>query len=732
MMISPDSALGAAGISAPQPRDPVTGRLVDPLAAALEISTTAGLSPYQEQALVPHAAGISADVAGKPRLNLNDLLEMPRAVAVDKFAAWLTTALPDFTSRQGGFPDDYAKTLAANALDYADADSAPTVAAGSYRGLDGAPQLSEIAVKIEYLGHATEGGRLLLRWHIQVFAEFWNMTSHPISGKARVSYEVALNHTPIGPGTAGKNFDDPALLMNPARSHHDLTRIDGRFFGPEIEVTLAPDEYRFFRGCDVECFIDVAPNNVSYNTVFYLEESPGASGLSVLWNGVETERVAKIIRDLGPPNAKEMRFNILTPKAVGKAAIPSGSYGPYGEFTNNMGDPRMSHYFRTIPLAENSWKNLSPNRRNVRLSSIYNSDGPEKRAHYGRVLPSEWPDGGHNAAVGIFPIPPANQSLAMDVTVLPTDSRYLNPPPSIAARAPQRISNAGRFFSVAELGNIYDPVMWSPAYVDLPDQPGSGARDTATLLMPPPGKASLPASRNAWPEISSASAPTSDSGGGNTLRIGRPEHQRFARPGTHAAHLLDLFSAGNPHEATVLISDHVNVNTAGKDALRAMAAGLLAQDPELCKVTNWAHETANGSLSPATAKFAPGAPDRLAEAILHSRPFASMKDLACSTDERNVPVFGNPAMHPEGNSIQWSDAAAEEIFARVHDSATLRSRNFRIWVVGQSVNQIGEKIEVLAESRRAFTVFADPGERNPDGSIRPPNPQIRVRHESDF
>ena len=39
---------------------------------------------------------------------------------------------------------------------------------------------------------------------------------------------------------------------------------------------------------------------------------------------------------------------------------------------------------------------------------------------------------------------------------------------------------------------------------------------------------------------------------------------------------------------------------------------------------------------------------------------------------------------------------------------------------------------VLAEIRKAYTVFADPGERKADGSPDPAKFRLKILHESDF
>ena len=207
-----------------------------------------------------------------------------------------------------------------------------------------------------------------------------------------------------------------------------------------------------------------------------------------------------------------------------------------------------------------------------------------------------------------------------------------------------------------------------------------------------------------------------------------------------------MFHAGIPNsnhsderEGNLIeINGHINVNTSNKNALRSMAAGLLAQDPELRRVTGWEHDTTSGAFRPQTAPLELGAPtfirvaDRIADAIVLRRPFASTSELAAVLDENGNPVFGNRDVYPDFKDIQWSDAAAEEVFARVYEASTVRSRNFRVWVIGQSVSGLESRREILAESRKVFTVFADPGERRADGTIDPAKHRPRVTYENDF
>jgi hypothetical protein len=135
--------------------------------------------------------------------------------------------------------------------------------------------------------------------------------------------------------------------------------------------------------------------------------------------------------------------------------------------------------------------------------------------------------------------------------------------------------------------------------------------------------------------------------------------------------------------------------------------------------------------------------DLLAQAIIRGRPYSSPSEIATSRDQNGKVAFGNPLLYPEFkvsgkpnmSSLQWSDAAAEEAFARVYNSSTVRSRNFRVWVVGQAVaptTAVNPSPEVLSEVRKVFTVFADPGERKSDGSVDSAKFKISILHENDF
>jgi hypothetical protein len=740
LLLSPDSVLAAMDFGAGLGRRD-DGRLADPLADVAERNLEAGVRPYDERPVVPSSPGISGLVSGEPKINLNEMLGKSGDAAVDEIADWIDEALPEFFERRGGFPDDYLKTLAAGMIDYADEDGEATLGAG-YRGLDAYPLLSEVFLRIGYNGLEFRDGRKFMRWEFKVFVELWNMTSQPTSGDFQVSYENGLGPSGIGVLPQGRRFDDPGLMEDPEQTTHNLTREDGRYWSPPQSVSLEPDEYRIYEMLTVNHTVDVGPESgpgSEFIRNFSLFEPLGAAGISQRWNDREVSRIERIVR-----SSENLGFFATRSQVEVEAAIPGHSYGPYGDFVNNMGDPRSAHYLRSVALGENSYpRNASPGRRNLRRGTIYDKDSSTKPRHYGRVMPSEWPDGGHDSLVG-------NWSTGSNPAVLPTApqmrGQMLPPEPE---KAPQRLSNRGRFFSVAELGRIYDPVMWRPAYADLAGDPGSGARDTERLIGDP---ARMPSSRRHWPSVTEASQPTSQYGGGNTLRIGREEHPRFGDPARHASRLLDLFHVGRPksddrgeREGPVTrIDGRVNLNTANEEVIRALVAGRLGQDPKIGRRLSSAH-TGPPFMAPRTVdedvvpprELAPA--DVIARTVVGGRPYASAYDLATLEDAAGRPLWGNPELFEQGERMQWSDAAAEELFARIWETSTFRSRNFRVWVIGQAIAPLDAENErwrtnptVLAESRKVFSVFADPGERDEDGAILDDKIETEVLYENDF
>ncbi len=740
LLISPDAHLAAAGIQPPLTRletdsaDGAVGDLIDPRARAVERGLAVGIRPYLEQPLIPCASGIDPAVFGKPKLNLNKLLAEKRTSAVDEMAAFIKQALPNFEDRKGGFPEDYVKTLAANALDYADEDKMPTLLAGVYRGIDSYPLTTEIVLKVNYQGMPELDGRQVLKFTISLFAELYNPTDAEVSGSARLSYEVGLKVSPLGTGIVSPAFDSPDLLEQSVPPPLPLDKIAGTYWTKPQTVSLQPNEYKCYKFAEVNYEMDqgtVAQNPIGPGTPFSLLENKAERGSSLMWNDVVVERQQGVVRHQGfvygeTNGRKTGGYLVGDPDILSKAHLPALVYNKpssNNSFYGNTGDPRISHYLNRLndaPLDDSAYpENASPNRRSVRRD-VYRDDVPTKPKVYARMLPSEWPDGGHNSPVGTwFP----GESDATEITNPKFNFTY---DPDFKHYAIQRISNRGYFFSTTELGHIFDPIMFAPVFKDTSETDFFWANHI------------FPSGVDTWPDVKTAAPNVRNPlyGGGNTLRIGRPEHPAFSGlDGNYnrATALLDLFHTGQPSASDpslktgqlIKIHGHVNINTASRDALRTIAAGLLVMDPKLSKRTNASHLPAPIA-APPTEDLKLDAPkqtllaDKIADAVIAGRPYASPSGMALATDFEGKEVFGNRKQYPEADNVRWTDSAAEEVFARVYQASTVRSRNFRVWIVAQALNPVeltGGSGQVLSEVRKVHTVFVDPGMRLPSGGF---------------
>jgi hypothetical protein len=269
-------------------------------------------------------------------------------------------------------------------------------------------------------------------------------------------------------------------------------------------------------------------------------------------------------------------------------------------------------------------------------------------------------------------------------------------------QAPCHIANLP-LTNICELGNIFDPIMWtreSQAIIGLKD---------------------------------SSNKPSVQHGGGNTLRIGSAEHQRFAWTNLSsqdpcfpnmqmsAAALLDLFCLSNQFDE----GGKINLNTAPAPVLRALAGGIyLRSDPALLTGGT------NFSIPPAMA-------EAFAQGVMRFRaqyPFYSPSQLAFintstnwSEDANGVAanwptnsVFGNTnsiyLANAPGNTwgtnaslaiTEWNDQAAEEWFAKIFQLSTVYSRNFRVYVIAQkaTTNSSGAFIGVGPVVRKYYNLL---------------------------
>ena len=729
--------------------------------------------------------------------NTNDL-------NVTTISRWITSNLTtNFLTRAGGLTNsilytpsdfDYAKCLAANIVDYIDTNSIPTAldAANGYRGTEALPYCTEFALRFRIENGTTALCKDLtnslstvpaniIRPSINAYLELWNphATNIPVSslGISFKSYGTNLPTSEeacaIGCNQFVKTIDEVATnyVNGSSGSLSNLTFT----FSDAIAAGMVKGITNSSLSSNAYCVIKLdhqhenlypgpvssnnwlAPTNVDGNYKFiyagktnternvYLSKNtadfsnkctaspPGDKG-DISDN---REEVNKAILELSITNSggtkivfdrtRNIRINSPTLNIKGTANNGNNylTYVPGFDVSGgnagflNTGDPRITYFLRqpanTTLARNNEFTNSSfggPNRNSKPLSTNTSFSSPPPTICILDI--TQWPDGGHN---------PTNYGVNPSGASPETVGSYEPISNSIVAtetnKAPAFIRN-GPMTNILELGNIYDPILWR---------------------------------RVTNGNITSNSIADSRFGGGNTLRIGRPEHPLFAWTNLSsqdpsipnmqmsAAALLDLFCITNQFDE----GGKINLNTAPAPVLRALAGGiLLRSDPDL-------KDTLNPLLPKTTHPIPPEMAEAFAQGVMRFRaqyPFYSPSQLAFintstnwSKDTNGVAstwpsnaVFGNTnaiaLSSAPGNSLssatnnvsEWNDQAAEEWFAKIFSLSTVYSRNFRVYVIAQkaTTNSSGASIGVGPVVRKYYNLLirqANTGANEVPGTI---------------
>jgi hypothetical protein len=365
------------------------------------------------------------------------------------------------------------------------------------------------------------------------------------------------------------------------------------------------------------------------------------------------------------------------------------SMPPNDNAAGQFGDPRASWYI-TDPwpaadyVTDSYWAGPNPN-----------------------VVPLNWPDSGHPFGyTGVRPTGPGQTPC--DIMSCRTTRPCLMPvpvptPPPDPAKGISLLStsNTGNLGSITEMANVWDPAQLSYSL---------GYQDPEQRL----------------PDIPSTATRSASGAGGHTLAIGRPEYSMFDRNGMRAWQLLDVFSSKTSSTNFTNTAGLVNLNTASRDVLRSLAAGILAnRDPAIQPAE------LQGNLYPPTGSAAQPTnvqqADKFADAVMNSRPLLSTAALSAIRDSQGRPFFGNPNQYngsTQSPPTEWNDPGREELFAKIYNLATTRSRNFRAFVTGQSLDKNGK---VLSTVTKVYHVFIKPNRDPATGAIQ--SQQVQIKYE---
>ena len=377
------------------------------------------------------------------------------------------------------------------------------------------------------------------------------------------------------------------------------------------------------------------------------------------------------------------------------------SYNPYDPTIPNARPDRTKNVWRGNPIPPNdntsgqfgdprgSWYITDPWPTTDYVTGSYWA-GPNPN-----IVPLNWPDSGHPFS---YPgLQPADKGqYPTDIMASPTPSPDATKAISLLSD-PNRL-NPGNLASITELGNVWDPAQLSYTVVNpggaLPDIPTSALRD-------------------------------SKGAGGHTLAIGRPEFSMFDQNGMRAWQLLDLFSGKTANTNFTNTAGLVNLNTASSDVLRSLAAGILQNSDSAIQPPS----LQNNLYPPTNVQQA----DLFAKAVINSRPLLSTSALSairdcgqnipCGGGRSNQPFFGNPNEYQTAPT-EWNDPGREELFAKIYNLATTRSRNFRVFVTGQSLDKNGN---VLSTVTKVYRVFVKPNRDPTTGAIL--SQQVQIKYE---
>jgi hypothetical protein len=200
-------------------------------------------------------------------------------------------------------------------------------------------------------------------------------------------------------------------------------------------------------------------------------------------------------------------------------------------------------------------------------------------------------------------------------------------------------------------------------------------------------------------------------GGGSSLRIGRPEHSRFAFTnlitpsptsypvpalGTSAVGLLDLFCVTNTYDW----GGKININTAPLPVLAALAGGITLNTGN--------YDITGGGSAPANADMIRAFTNGVAK-FRNTYPFITPSQLAFISSDYGTT---NPTAHwtntwptnavfatntgtagsiPGGllGPTAMNDEGREEWFSKIYNLTTVQSFNYRIYVKAQLTDTNG-------------------------------------------
>jgi hypothetical protein len=353
--------------------------------------------------------GLGYPNSGSKAVNLNSNLT---AAGLTTLANHINTSLPNFTNRAGGFPaNNYALTLAANIIDYADTDSLATTNGAAIRGYDSYPLPT---IYYDRIVMTVSGTRL--RFALTPYVQFWNPSS------------ASTGNLPL---TLTNRIDEQLNLPTESTPFPDQPYVDTQ------SLTLGPNEVKV---------VAFATKNYDFD---FDPAAPPSDPITLTKRDIVGE-FSISVNSVVIASSKMKRENgrvFRTSQTDCAGAIPALRYYDTPTAPYCLGDPRMILYQTSIPTVASDYEKCNWwGMARVDLSTAILTD------------PRNWPDGGHNSATSV-------RTTSKGVTPMDVGSSSLTKPDE----APAQISNKGiwatnstngAFSNICVLGRIFDPIQW--------------------------------------------------------------------------------------------------------------------------------------------------------------------------------------------------------------------------------------------------------------------------------
>jgi hypothetical protein len=646
------------------------------------------------------AANTGYTNAGQAKFDLNTNLT---AGSVGNLVSILSNNLPGFTNRAGGMAGPaYLSNIAANIVDYADADSTPTYFAPDVRGSEAVAWPNEIIYQITFTNSdtlATAGG-FQYAFKFKQYVETWNIYNTnvptvPLSISNNLEILVRI------PGTGGNTFTLASLTS-------DDQKVQVATNVASSPAVLRPGEFGMLETPEqtLVYFADGATNvtNVIFqdfigNQVLIRGTNSSSAPLTQTLGGMAIYGQTNLGTNLYSSRfstANQFAFAISDPVLVTR--IPRPPPLTVG------GDPRAAFFLRSWPIK------CSPFVEYASPGGLNWEYGNRSFSNSFVNANSFWADGGRYVTNDLGAYTTLSNSTPVNLYASRVGTWSTN-------LALARINNSGSFSNVAELGNIYDPIQWADSS-QLPSTAGG--------------------QRGLWTNLSSAATNDARFCGRNSLRIGRPEFTRFAftnfggagsaavpNMGMTASAMLDLFRIGSADSNSFTGGGRINLNTAPAPVLAALAGGCrLTNDPALTGVGG------SGTNFPIPATMT----NAFARGVMKFRqsyPFYSPSQLNFISPDSSWPtnwptgaVFGNtnpitipgsgsflPAGTARLNVTAANDAAMEEWFSKIYGLSGVDSLNFRCYVIAQLTDANGNPRG--APYRKYYQIYTVPYPQTP-------------------